>query len=137
MKLKQNIQKARRVVLRFYVTLAVGALAAVSVYFAGARLRDEGFPKLQWLWNDFIPQVAQAIHADPWLLAAFLIVAFFLWSLPWEDLFGEFKQAVKPSDHRRGRKISGSDDANLRAYRELLQRRNAKRSAGGRSRRKS
>jgi hypothetical protein len=135
--IKKHVKAARAWVFDLYLLIALAAVMIAGIYFVGTALHREGFPKVRWLWNEGLPAVAQSVHSDPWLLVAFLLTALFIWSFPWGDLTEGAKQSLNPWNHRRGRDVSGSKEANLRAYQELLRRRAAKQNNRQRSRHKS
>lgn len=132
----ENFQP-RQFVFGLYCLIAVGVLAGIGVLYCTVFVRTAGFEWAGWLWNVGVPTVAKAVHADPWLLLAFMIAGLFAWSFPWEHVFSGPGNGNAPDNLRRGRRITGSNDANLRAYQELLRRRTAKhpRRNRGRSRR--
>jgi hypothetical protein len=124
---KRPIKAARRAIFSLYFVLVILGFVVAGVWVAGQMLYLQGFPQVRWLWNVGLPHSAQAMHADPWLLLAFVIVAVFLWSFPWEELLARGNEPQKPATHRRGRDVAGSKEANERAYQELLKRRAARR----------
>lgn len=124
--MRRKIESCRRVVLDVYSTIfAVFVFGAVSLLLA-ALIRRFIFPGFHYLIHDGTPELVDAVRKDWWLIPAFVFGALFLWAAMGG---GETSQSNygNPDNVVRGRRVSGPDAANLRAYNDLLRRRNRRR----------
>lgn len=127
MRYLRQLNQYRDRVFNVYWTFFLVIFFGLATLIAGDIVRNTGFPWLFNLVTRVIPAIVVACILDPLLFIALIIGGLFIWSCPWGRLLGNGGQYYQPDNVIRGRRITGPQSADYRAYQQLLRHRNQRR----------